>query len=107
MGLAIMAAGVALSLNALMPNLLLAMGFTFAMGAFAGGAWVVGITLVGLEVTDDKRARTFAFIYNLMRLVLLAVVVAAPFIAGVIGQHSALAGETRLRLDGVTITMFA
>jgi dTMP kinase len=107
MGLAIMAAGVSLSLNALMPNLLLAMVFTFVMGAFAGVVWVVGITLVGLEVTDDKRARTFAFIYTLMRLVLLAVVVAAPFIAGLIGQHSVLAGETRLRLDGVTITMFA
>src|SRR5438045_3009078 len=77
MGLAIMAAGVSLSLNALMPNLLLAIVFTFLMGAFAGVVWVVGITLVGLEVSDDKRARTFAFIYNLMRLVLLAVVVAA------------------------------
>ena len=107
MGLAIMAAGVSLSLNALMPNLLLAMVFTFVMGAFAGVVWVVGITLVGLEVTDDKRARTFAFIYNLMRLVLLAVVVAAPFIAGVIGQHSVGLGATDLRLDGVTITMFA
>jgi dTMP kinase len=107
MGLAIMAAGVSLSLNALMPNLLLAIVFTFLMGAFAGVVWVVGITLVGLEVSDDKRARTFAFIYNLMRLVLLAVVVAAPFIAGLIGQHGAEVGETRLRLDGVTVVMFA
>jgi dTMP kinase len=107
MGLAIMAAGVALSLNALMPNLLLAIVFTFVMGAFAGVAWVVGITVVGLEVTDDKRARTFAFIYNLMRLVLLAVVVTAPFVAGLIGQHSVGLGATDLRLDGVTITMFA
>jgi dTMP kinase len=107
MGLAIMAAGVALSLDALMPNLLLAMFFTFVMGAFAGVVWVVGITLVGLEVSDDKRARTFAFIYNLMRLMLLAVVVAAPFLAGVIGQHSVGVGEVDLRLDGVTVIMFA
>ena len=106
MGLCIMAAGVALSLNAVMPNLLLAMVFTFLMGAFAGVVWVVGITLVGLEVSDDKRARTFAFIYTMMRMMLLAVIVAAPFIAGLIGQHSALVGETRLRLDGVTVTMF-
>lgn len=106
MGLAIMAAGVSLSINALMPNLLLAMVFTFVMGAFAGVVWVIGITLVGLEVSDDMRARTFAFIYNLMRLVLLAVVVAAPFIAGLIGQHHVKVSETQLRLDGVTITMF-
>ena len=106
MGLCIMAAGVALSLNAVMPNLLLAMVFTFLMGAFAGVVWVTGITLVGLEVSDDKRARTFAYIYNMMRLMLLAVVVAAPFIAGAIGQHSAVIGDVRIRLDGVTVTMF-
>ena len=106
MGLAIIAAGVALSLNAVMPNLLLAMVCTFVMGYFAGVVWVIGITLVGLEVSDDKRGRTFAFIYNMMRLMLLAVVVAAPFIAGTIGQHSALVGGARIRLDGVTITLF-
>jgi dTMP kinase len=107
MGLAIMAAGICLSINALMPNLLLAMVFTFLMGAFAGTVWVTGITLVGLEVSDDKRARTFAYIYNMMRLMLLLVVVAAPFTAGLIGQHSTVVGDTRIRLDGVTITMFA
>ncbi|HET6816666.1 MAG TPA: dTMP kinase [Mycobacteriales bacterium] len=106
MGLAIMAAGVSLSLDALMPNLLLAIVWTWLMGAFAGVVWVTGITLIGLEVSDDMRARTFAFIYNLMRLMLLAVVVAAPFIAGLIGQHSVGLGATDLRLDGVTITMF-
>jgi len=107
MGVAIMAAGASLSLNAVMPNLLLAIVWTFLMGAFAGVVWVVGITLVGLEVADDKRARTFAFIYNLMRLMLLAVVVAAPLIAGLIGHHSTTVGDTHIRLDGVTITMFA
>jgi dTMP kinase len=107
MGVCIMAAGMSLSLNAVMPNLLLAMVFTFVMGAFAGVVWVTGITLVGLEVSDDKRARTFAYIYTLIRLVLLAVVVLAPLIAGTIGQHSALVGETRVRLDGITLTMFA
>jgi len=106
-GLCIMAAGVALSFNAIMPNLLLAMVFTFLMGAFAGVVWVTSITLVGLEVSDDRRARTFAYIYNMMRLMLLLVVVAAPFIAGLIGQHSHLVGQTRVRLDGVTVTMFA
>ena len=107
MGLSIIAAGVALSLDAVMPNLLLAMVCTFVMGMFAGVVWVVGITLVGLEVSDDKRGRTFAFIYNLMRLMLLAVIVAAPFIAGSIGQHSARVGGAKIRLDGVTITLFA
>jgi dTMP kinase len=106
MGVSIVFAGIALSLDAVMPNLLLALLCTFVMGMFAGVVWVVGITLVGLEVSDDKRGRTFAFIYNMMRLMLLAVVVAAPFVAGVIGQHSARVGGATLRLDGVTITLF-
>ncbi|HEU5034372.1 MAG TPA: dTMP kinase [Mycobacteriales bacterium] len=106
MGICIAAAGLALALDAVMPNLLLAMVFTYLMGAFAGVVWVTGITLVGLEVSDDKRARTFAYIYNMMRLVLLAFVIAAPFVAGLIGQHSVVVGETRVRLDGVTLTMF-
>jgi len=106
MGPCIMAAGAALSFDAIMPNLLLALVFTFLMGAFAGTVWVTGITLVGLEVSDEKRARTFAYIYNMMRLMLLLVVVASPFTAGLIGQHSAVVGDTRIRLDGVTITMF-
>lgn len=105
-GLCISAAGVALSFNAIMPNLLLAMVFTFLMGAFAGVVWVVSMTLVGLEVSDDRRARTFAYIYNMMRLMLLLVVVAAPFVAGLIGQHSQVIGDTRIRLDGITVTMF-
>jgi dTMP kinase len=107
MGLSIICAGVALSFDAIMPNLLLAMVFTFVMGLFAGIVWVVGITLVGLEVSDDKRGRTFAFIYNMMRLMLLAVIVAAPFTAGLIGEHSAKLGGAQIRLDGVTITLFA
>jgi dTMP kinase len=106
MGLSIVVAGVALSLDAIMPNLLLAMLCTFVMGFFAGVVWVIGITLVGLEVSDDKRGRTFAFIYNMMRLMLLAVLVVAPFVAGAIGQHSAAIGGATLRLDGVTVTLF-
>jgi dTMP kinase len=107
MGASIVAAGVALALDAAAPNLLLAMVCTFVMGGFAGIVWVVGITLVGLEVSDDKRGRTFAFLYNMMRLMLLAVVVAAPFIAGAIGQHHVVVSDTRIRLDGVTVTLFA
>ena len=107
MGLSIVLAGLALSIDAIMPNLLLAMLCTFVMGFFAGVVWVIGITLVGLEVSDDKRGRTFAFIYNMMRLMLLAVLVAAPFIAGLIGQHSAAVGGAMIRLDGVTVTLFA
>lgn len=106
MGLSIVAAGGWLSLDALMPNLLLAIGCTFFVGAFAGITWVVGITLVGLEVEDDKRGRTFSFLYTLMRIVMLVVLAAAPFISGLIGPHALTVSHVRIRLDGVTLTLF-
>jgi dTMP kinase len=107
MGLAIFAAGISLALDAIMPNLLLAIALTFCLGGFAGIAWVVGMTLVGGEVDDERRGRTFAFLYNLMQIVLLAVLASAPFIAGAIGKHPVrVTDAVHLRVDGVTIVLF-
>ncbi len=105
-GLGIVACGVTLAIEALVPNLALAILTTGIMGFWAGLVWVVALTLVGLEVSDELRGRTFAFIYNLMRLVLLVMVVAAPTIAGLIGRHSLTFDESQVRLDGVTVTLF-
>jgi dTMP kinase len=106
-GLGIIASGVTLCIDAVLPNLALAIVATAILGFWAGLVWVVALTLVGSEVADDLRGRTFAFIYNLMRLVLLAMVVIAPAAAGLIGPHSVTVSGARIRLDGVTITLFA
>jgi dTMP kinase len=106
-GLGIVACGVTLSIESVVPNLALAIVTTVIMGFFAGLVWVVALTLVGSEVSDDLRGRTFAFIYNLMRLVLLVMVGAAPLIAGLIGPHFVTIAKNQVRVDGVTITMFA
>ncbi len=105
-GLGIIACGLTLSIEALVPNLALALVTTGLMGFWAGLVWVVALTLVGLEVTDELRGRTFAFIYNLMRLVLLGMVVAAPTIAGLIGNNSVTVAGSQVRLDGVVVTLF-
>ena len=39
-----------------------ATGLTIAIGFFAGVAWVTGNTMLGLEVPDELRGRTFAFV---------------------------------------------
>jgi dTMP kinase len=107
MALAIVAAGVSLAINALMPNLALAIVFTFLVGAFAGVTWVTGITLVGLHVSDEMRGRTFSSLYTLMRIDLLLVIAAAPLIAGAIGSHHVqVSDDIRLRADGVTVVLF-
>ena len=106
-GLGIVACGLTLAVEALVPNLALAILATGIMGFWAGLVWVVALTLVGLEVSDELRGRTFAFIYNLIRIVLLVMVVAAPAIAGRIGKHSITVSGSQVRLDGVTVTLFA
>ena len=105
-GLGIVACGITLAIEAIVPNLSLAIVTTGIMGFWAGLVWVVALTLVGSEVSDELRGRTFAFIYNLMRLVLLVMVVAAPAIAGVIGPHYVTIADSRVRADGVTVTLF-
>jgi dTMP kinase len=105
-GLAISACGVTLAINAVVPNLALAIVMTGLLGFWAGMVWVVALTLVGADVADNIRGRTFAFIYNLMRLVLLVMVALSPVIAGRIGLHVLTVDRARIRMDGVTLTLF-
>lgn len=98
-GLAIIGAGLALVLIAIIPNLVIVSLLTALCGAGAGIAWVVGYTLIGLEVEDSIRGRTWAFLQSLVRVVLLLVVAAVPFIAGAVGDH-------RLHLPGKNIYHF-
>ncbi len=106
-GLAILGAGLSLCLDATLPNLVLAVVCTVLIGAFAGIAWVVGYTLLGMEVADDVRGRTFALVQSLARVVLLVVLAVAPFAAGIIGVHHRQLGRFSVRLDGVSVMLFA
>jgi dTMP kinase len=105
-GLAIAACGITLAVDAVVPNLALAILMTGLLGFWAGTVWVVALTLVGADVADDIRGRTFAFIYNLMRLVLLVMVFVGPFVAGRIGLHVLTIDRAEIRMDGITLTLF-
>jgi dTMP kinase len=80
-GLSIVGAGVALILVALIPNLVVVVMLVVLLGAFAGVAYVTGYTIVGREVGDDTRGRTFAFLQSAIRVILIAVIAVAPFLA--------------------------
>jgi dTMP kinase len=105
-GLAIGACGITLAIDAVVPNLALAIVMTGLLGFWAGTVWVIALTLVGADVPDDIRGRTFAFIYNLMRIVLLVMVFVSPFVAGRIGQHVLTVDRAEIRMDGITLTLF-
>ncbi|MEO6713656.1 MAG: dTMP kinase [Mycobacteriales bacterium] len=106
-GLSIMAAGVTLMINAVLPNLIFVITATLLVGAFAGIAWVTGYTMLGAEVADELRGRTFAFVQSLVRVDMLVVLVAAPLVAGRIGFSEIRIGHAEIRSDGVTLTLFA
>ncbi len=100
-GLGIIGAGFALALIGIVPNLVIVSLLTALCGAGAGIAWVTGYTLVGLEVEDSLRGRTWAFLQSLVRVVLLLVVASVPFVAGALGNHRVtLPGHNVYSFDG-------
>lgn len=86
-GLAITVAGLTLAAIALIHNLVIVVMLTVALGACAGIAWIIGYTLIGLEVEDSLRGRTFSFLQSTARVTLLLVVAVASPVAGLFGTH--------------------
>src|SRR5690349_22672573 len=80
-GLSIVGAGVPLILIALIPNLVIVVLLVVLLGALAGIAYVTGYTIVGIEVDDETRGRTFAFLQSGIRVILFAVIAIAPLLA--------------------------
>jgi dTMP kinase len=105
-GPAIVGAGGALVFMALVPVLALAAMATVAVGFCAGIAYVVGITLLGLEVEDHLRGRMFGLVQSLMRIDLLLVTASAPFIAGAIGERALDIGPFGFDVNGVSVVLF-
>jgi dTMP kinase len=106
-GFSLVAAGLLLGGIAVIANLAIVTAFTLVLGFFAGTAWITGYTLLGLEVEDAFRGRTFAFVQTLIRLSLALVLALAPLIAGLIGQHRwQVTDDSVLDYNGAAITMF-
>jgi len=96
-GLSIMSAAVPLAVIALIPSLILTVILTVVLGACAGAAYVTGYTVIGLEVDDDTRGRTFAFLQSAIRVILFAAIAIAPTLAG---GFNSLAGGAGLHIGG-------
>ena len=101
-GLSIVGAGVPLVLIGLIPSLVVTVLLVIVLGAFAGIAYVTGYTIVGSEVGDDTRGRTFAFLQSGIRVILFAVIAIAPFLAGAFtALVSGATGSSTLRVGNV------
>jgi dTMP kinase len=104
-GAALTTAGLLLVVLSLLQNLVLALIVVLFIGAFSGVSWVTGFTMIGLEVSDEVRGRTFAFVQALVRVSLVAVLAISPLVAAAIGEHTFSFGEAILTYNGAAFTM--
>jgi dTMP kinase len=105
-GPSIVGAGLSLAVMAVVPNLFLVTVLTLLVGSFAGLAYVIGLTLLGGEVADELRGRTFGLVQSLMRIDLLLVTGTTPFISGSIGRHIVHVRGVAVTINGVSVTLF-
>jgi dTMP kinase len=101
-GLSIASAAVPLALIGLIPNLVAVILLVVVLGAFAGIAYVTGYTIVGREVDDDTRGRTFAFLQSGIRVILFAVIAVSQVIAtGFTALWQGITGSSSLRIGSI------
>ncbi len=101
-GLSIMSAALPLALIALIPNLPVpTVVLVVVIGACAGVAYVTGYTVIGLEVGDDTRGRTFAFLQSAIRVILFAAIAIAPTLAGGANSLASAMGGSSLHVGDV------
>ena len=101
-GIAIVGAAVPLALIGLIPNLIIVILLVVVIGALAGTAYATGFTIVGLEVDDDTRGRTFAFFQSSTLIILFVVIAAAGFLAtGFTKLISSLTGSGNVTVGNV------
>src|SRR6185503_3061824 len=104
-GLALILSGLLLAAIAVTQNIVVVTLLVVVLGFSAGTAWITGYTLLGLEVEDAVRGRTFAFVNSMIRLALALVLAIAPLLAGLIGTHSfRINDDARLDYNGAAFT---
>lgn len=106
-GLSIVLAGCSLVLVAFMPHLFLAVIAVLGVGFTAGIAYLSGVTLLGSEVDDEVRGRTFALVQSLVRVDLLLSLAAVPFLVGLVNQRRVHLGGLDFVVDGTRILLVA
>jgi dTMP kinase len=106
-GVAIVGAGIMVLLLSWTFTLWIALLLVVLMGFFAGIAYLAGFTLIGTEVEDEIRGRTFAIVQSLVRASLILSLGFVPFGVALIGQHEVDLSVFTLPLTGERIMLFA
>ena len=105
-GVAIVGAGAMVLLMSWTFTLWIALLLVVFMGFFAGIAYLAGFTLLGTEVEDEIRGRTFAIVQSLVRAALILSLAIVPFFVGFIGRHHVDLGIATVPLTGERVMLF-
>jgi dTMP kinase len=73
------------------------------VGAFAGIAFLTGLTIIGTQVADEIRGRVNAFVQTIVRLTLLGALSLVPVIVGLVATRTI----GPVTIDGTRVVMFA
>src|SRR6202795_2597968 len=103
--ISVVTAGASSIAVASMSSLLPAFGLVALLGASAGCAYVTGFTMLQESVSDDMRGRTFATLYTIVRICLLASLTIAPFVAGALNAISQHTLHGRAHFAGLHIAL--
>jgi dTMP kinase len=103
-GASLTTSGFLLILLSLITNFTVSIFITIILGAFAGITWVTGFTMLGMEVKDEVRGRTFAFVQSIIRITLVGVLAIAPLIAAAFGVRSFTVRTTEYAFNGSQAT---
>lgn len=104
-GTAIVAAGASLVVVAVAVHLFMAIAAVMLVGAFAGIAFLTGLTIIGTQVADEVRGRINAFVQSLVRLVLLGSMSLVPIVVGVVATRTVTIGDTAFVVDGTRFVL--
>jgi dTMP kinase len=105
-GVAIVGAGVVVGLLAWTFLLWVALLLVVFMGFFAGIAYLAGFTLLGTEIDDALRGRTFALVQSMVRAALIVSLAVVPFGVGLLGRTTLDVGSVTLAVTGERVMLF-
>ena len=105
-GVAIVGAGIVVGLMAWTFTLWIALLLVVLMGFFAGIAYLAGFTMLGTEVDDALRGRTFALVQSLVRASLIVSLAVVPFGVGLVGRAAVHLGSVTVAVTGERLMLF-
>jgi dTMP kinase len=99
-GIAIVIAGVALSLVALSPHLVVALITVMVLGACAGAAFLTGVTIIGTQIEDAIRGRINAIYQSLMKVILAGSIPLTPLLVGLVKERETTVWGREMTING-------